>query len=183
MELPAPLFRQIADSIVTADDETVRGEAVQPPAELADGRSNPRFRASTHVAVYGWDEPAELGSVRVRDIGPGGLGIFQADRLALDQQLVVRLPARVPGAGSEAGSTPQSILMLCAVVYWEPLAMNLCAIGLQFRRQVSEQELAERQRALSAELAEAAEAAVAEASPGVLARITHALARSRRAAS
>lgn len=182
MELPSPLFRQIADSIVTADDETVRGEAVQPPAELADGRSNPRLRASTHVAVYGWDEPAELGSVRVRDIGPGGLGIFQADRLALDQQLVVRLPMRGQESGLADGVS-QSILMLCAVVYWEPLASNLYAIGLQFRQQLSEQELAERQRLLAAQIADAAQTAVAEASTGVLARISQALGRSRRVAS
>jgi hypothetical protein len=189
MQLSDEIFRNIANSIAVVEEDAPMEDQVDAPGDGRDGRHDRRVQSSTQVAVYGWDEPIQHGSVRIRNLSSGGLGIYQSEPMALDQQVVVRLPTRktakpatTPDTPTDASAEPSSVLMLCGAVYWEPLAANLYAIGLQFRGQVSEAELAERQAAMVSEAAEAArESAVAAA--GVLARIGHAVARSLRAAS
>ena len=161
MNLSDELFQQIADSIAITGEYA---EAAKAPTVANDARTSPRVRAARHITGYGWDDLTDLGSVRVRDLAPGGLCIFHADRLPLDQQVVVRLPM----------GQVDSALMLCSVVYWEPLSVNLCAVGLQFDRQITEQELSARQR----DLLEATELTTSHRSAArVLGRMAHALSR------
>jgi hypothetical protein len=150
MNLAEPLFQEITESI------NIVG---QDPAAVADRRS-PRLKADTHVAVFPWSSPIYAMSVRISNLSFGGVGLLHCKRMPLDEQFVVGLP-RAAG---------QEVLILCKVIYWEPLAENLYAIGAQFQRVVEEPELAERHADVSRPT-------------GVLARITHALVRGRKAAS
>lgn len=144
MDLSSELFEQI----VTATAATIPDPALSATAD----RRAPRARTTATVAVCGWDDPMSVLSLRVRDFSAGGIGLLYRQRFALDEELVVRLPV----AGGD------SITVLGRVVYWEPLAPDLFAIGVHFDRQVSEAELADR----------AAEAALTPAeSAGVLGRL------------
>jgi len=150
MNLSEPLFAEITESI------TIVGQA---KSALADRRA-PRLKADTHVAVYPWNSPIDAMSVRISNLSFGGLGLLHCQRMALDDQFVVGLPR----------SGGQEVLILCKVVYWEPLAENLYAVGAQFQRVVQENELTERHADVSRPT-------------GVLARISNALGRGRKVAS
>jgi hypothetical protein len=153
MDLSPELFEQI----VTATGATVAD------AKTADRRS-PRARTQVSLAVCGWDDPMSVLSLKVRDLSAGGVGLLHRERMKLDEQLVVRLPC-------DGG---ESVTVLGRVVYWEPLAPDLYAIGVHFDRIVSEEELALRANDGAATTAEAA---------GVIGRLTQALSWTWRKAS
>ncbi len=150
MNLSEPLFQEITESI------TIVG---QPQPTVADRRS-PRLQADTHIAVYPWSDPIDAMSVRICNLSFGGVGLLHCKRMGLDEQFVVGLPR---AAGEE-------VLILCKVIYWEPLAENLYSIGAQFQRVVEEAELTERHVDVNRPT-------------GVLARISNALGRGRKVAS
>jgi hypothetical protein len=125
MNLPDELFQRITESITI-----VGHDAPQSSGE----RRAPRVKLQTHVAVFPWSSPIDALSVRVRDISIGGIGILHARRMALDEQFVASLPC----GGDHAD---EHVLLLYTVVYWEPLAEDLFAIGARFERIVSEEEL------------------------------------------
>ncbi len=141
MNLPADLFEKIMDSITIVGREELRE---------ADRRS-PRLKLSTNVALFPWASPADALSVRIKDLSIGGIGILHSQRMSLDDQFVIRLP--------QSGS--DSVLLMYTVVYWEPLAESLYAIGAQFERVVEEAELNDRQIEVSTP------------NEGILARITN----------
>ncbi len=153
MDLSAEMF----DQIVAATSATLAG----PTA--ADRRS-PRAHTTALLAVCGWDDPTSVLSLKVRDLSAGGVGLLHRERMALDAELVVRLPR----AGAE------SITVLGRVVYWEPLAPDLFAIGVHFDRTVSEEELTTKAAAATGSPTEAT---------GVLGRISQAFAWTWRTAS
>src|ERR1700722_4840655 len=124
MNLSEPLFQEITESI------TIVGLA-QPahfgqPGRTAVDRRSPRLQADTHIAVYPWSSPIDAMSVRICNLSLGGLGLLHCKRIPLDEQFVVGLPR---AAGEE-------VMILCKVIYWEPLAENLYSIGAQFQRLV-----------------------------------------------
>ena len=135
----------LVEQIVQATSATL------PDPTLSDRRS-PRARTTASVAVCAWDDPLAVLGLRVRDLSTGGIGLLYRERIALDEQLVVRLPTA--GGGSVA--------VLGRVVYWEPLAPDLFALGVHFDRLVTEAELAERAAETAATPAEV---------PGVLGRL------------
>jgi Tfp pilus assembly protein PilZ len=125
MNLPTDLFDQITSSVnVVSRDE--------PRPGAADRRS-PRVKLSSHLSLAMWSDPADPLSVRIRDFSAGGVGLFHSERIALDEQVVVRLPLQ----------NNQNVLVLGTVVYWEPLAEKLFGIGVQFERIVEESEITE----------------------------------------
>jgi hypothetical protein len=151
MDLSPELFQEITESItVVAEDEP-------RPVD----RRAPRLQLNTHLALVPWEHPSEALSVRVQNLSAGGMGILYSQRLSLDERFVARLPCR----------QSQTALLLCTVIYWEPLAENLYAIGVRFDRLIEEAELARHQADLSQEPA------------GILARLGHAFARRRKIAS
>jgi hypothetical protein len=150
MNLSEPLFQEITESInIVGQDQ----------APVADRRS-PRLKADTHVAVYPWGSPIDAMSVRISNLSFGGVGLLHCKRMGLDEQFVVGLPL----------ADEKEVLILCKVIYWEPLAENLYSIGAQFQRVVEDAELSERHADVSRPT-------------GVLARISHALGRGRKVAS
>ena len=151
VNLPVETFNQMLASIA------VLGEAAPRESE----RRAPRVKLSTQIEMVPWEEPDAGVNVRVHDLSLGGIGIFHNTRIPLDEQLVVRLPT---GNG-------QSSLWLVDVIYWEPLAEDLFAIGAKFDRAISEAELVSRR------------AEVSKRANGVLARIGHALSWTMRKAS
>ncbi len=138
MDLSPELFQQV----VSATAATLPDAIV--PASDSDRRS-PRARTTASVAVCGWDDPMSVLSLRVRDLSAGGIGLLCRERMPLDEELVVRLP-------TTAG---ESVTVLGRVVYWEPLAPDLFAVGVVFDRLVGEAELADRAAAAAATPAEA----------------------------
>jgi len=154
MRLSDELFNEITDSInIIGCDE---------PRE-ADRRL-PRVRLSSHLAIATWADPLSPLSVRVRDLSQGGLGILNSNRIALDEELVIRFP-RPEG---------QTTLVLGKVVYWEPLAENLYCIGVQFERLLDEAELSRQSELMTREQSQ---------QMGVIARFAQSFARTWRIAS
>jgi hypothetical protein len=151
MNLTAEQFQQIISRITVVGEDERMG---------ATDRRRPRAKAKTHVPVCPWDAPADALSVQIRDISTGGIGILFSRRMALDAQFVARLP-RTQGGDA---------LLLCKVIYWEPLAENLFAIGAQFEREVTEDELNARQEQVS------------PTPTGIIARLTGAVGNRRRTA-
>jgi hypothetical protein len=154
MNLSTELYQEITDSInVVSQDQ---------PRE-ADRRS-PRVRLNSHLSVAMWSDPMAPLSMRIRDMSQGGIGIYHAERIGLDEQVVIRFPRK------NGGSVP----VLGTVVYWEPLAENLYGVGVQFDRQLEEIEIAEQ-----------SDATIRQQSLqiGVMARLTQAFARTWRIAS
>lgn len=145
MDLSPELF----DQIVVATSGTLAD------AKASDRRS-PRARTATPLAVCPWADPMAVLSLKVRDLSAGGVGLLHRERMALDEKVVIRLP-------TPAG---ESITVLGKVVYWEPLAPELFAIGVQFDRVVTEAELTRQ--------AAAAEATVEDAE-SVMGRLSQAL--------
>ena len=153
MDLSHELFEQIvvATSATVADPK-------------ASDRRSPRARTAASLAVCPWADPMSVLSLKVRDLSAGGVGLLHRDRMSLDERVVVRLPR-------DGG---ESMTVLGRVVYWEPLAPDLFAVGVHFDRVVTEDELAAR----------AAEAAAATAEAvTVMGRITQALVGTWRKAS
>ena len=123
MNLTAELFKEITDSVTIVGRDEPRA---------ADRRS-PRVRVNSHLAVAMWSDPTFPLSVRVRDLSDGGIGLFHNQRIALDEQIVIRFPR----------PNDQTLLVLGTVVYWEPLSENLFGIGVQFERLVEESEISQ----------------------------------------
>ena len=154
MNLSSELFDEITDSIaVVSRDE---------PRE-ADRRS-PRVRLSSHLSMAMWSDPAAPMSVRIRDLSTGGIGLFNSERIGLDEQVLIRFPLK----------DDQTVAVLGTVVYWEPLAESLYGIGVHFDRIVEESEIERQSDQSSREQVHQI---------GVVARITQAFARTWRIAS
>jgi hypothetical protein len=154
MNLSPQRYQEITESInVVGQDE---------PRE-ADRRA-PRVKLSSQLRVTLWADPSQQLSVRVRDMSQGGIGLFHSQRIGLDEQIVIHFPQE----------DDREILMLCTVIYWEPLAENLYGIGVQFDREIEQNEIEQRSnqtvRRQSHEI-------------GVMARMTQAFARTWRIAS
>jgi hypothetical protein len=154
MKLSSDIFAAITESV------TIVGQDQPMPAD----RRAPRVKLSSHLFAFKWSDPAQPMGIRVRDISEGGVGIFHHHRFALDEKLVIRFPLK----------NDQNLLVLGSVIYWEPLAEDLCAIGVQFERVIDQAELDARATQTSRERA---------GEVGVLARLSLAMARSWAVAS
>ena len=136
MDLSPELFEQIvAATAATTTD-----------APSAADRRSPRVRTATAVAVCAWEDPRAVLSLKVRDLSAGGIGLLYRERIPLDERLVVRLPV----AGGD------SVTVLGRVVYWEPLAPDLFAVGVHYDRTLTEAELADRAAEVATPSAESA---------------------------
>ena len=151
------LSPELFDQIVSATSATLAGPT-------ASDRRAPRARTTTTLAVCAWSDPMSVLSLKVRDLSAGGVGLLHRERMALDEELVVRLPR----------GADDSVTVLGRVVYWEPLAPDLFAIGVHFDRVVSEAELAAKAAAGTTPVTEAT---------GVFGRISQAFAWKWRTAS
>jgi hypothetical protein len=151
MSFPAEIFDQITESI------TIVGNEKQAQGE----RKSARVQLRTHVTLLPWNNPANALSVRIRDLSTDGLGVLHTERLSLDDQVVICFP-----------SGEQTIMALYTIVYWEPLAEKLYAIGAQFERLVEQSDLDARILEVTRTPAE---------SRGPLTRLGQALVRSRKA--
>jgi hypothetical protein len=151
MSLPPEIFSQITESI------TIVGQENQAEGD----RKAARVQLRTHVTLLPWNNPANALSVRIRDLSTDGLGVLHTERLALDDQFIISFP-----------TGEQTVMALYTIVYWEPLAEKLYAIGAQFDRLVEQSEL-------DARILEVAEAPVERRGP--LTRLGQALVRSRKA--
>jgi hypothetical protein len=130
MSLPPDLFNEITQSITIVGHEE--------PAE--DGaRQTPRFQLRTHVTLLPWNDPSNALSVRIRDLSTDGLGVLHTQRMPLDDQFVICFP-----------KAEQTILALYTIVYWEPLAENLYAIGAHFDRLIEQSDLEARKSEVAA---------------------------------
>ena len=115
-------------------------------------RREPRVSAGGRVVIVPCPEGVDAGhkpplSVPVRDLSRGGVRFLMPRRLPLDTQFVLLLPriaeappAKAPAAGAPApkktlAATPLAVE--CTVIYWQPLARELFAIGGQFTRVLS----------------------------------------------
>jgi hypothetical protein len=151
MSLPAEIFADITDSItIVGHDEAAAGN-----------RRTPRVHLRTHVQLLPWNNPSDSISVRIRDLSTDGLGVLHSQRMALDEQFVIAYPR-----------CDETVHALYTIVYWEPLAENLYAIGAQFERLIDEAELAARKTETTQTPAE---------SEGVINRLSHVLSRRRKA--
>jgi hypothetical protein len=149
MKLSAETFQKITDSVAVVSRDEAR------PSD----RRSPRVRLSTQLSVHRWDRPTEAISSQVRDLSAGGVGLLHNERVALDERLVVRFPM-------PAG---QSVIIVGTVLYWEPLAEELFAIGVQFDRTLSEEEWTAHTQAPAAP------------ATGVIGRVTQAVQKWRKA--
>ncbi len=118
------------------------------------GRREPRVSAGGRVVIVPCPEGVDAGqkpplSVPVRDLSRGGVRFLMPRRLPLDTQFVLLLPksneaplAKAPAAVAAAKkTTPAATLAVeCTVIYWQPLARELFAIGGQFTRVLSSGE-------------------------------------------
>jgi hypothetical protein len=145
-------------------DQIVAATAATLADPMTSDRRAPRARTAASLVVCPWDDPTSVLSLKVRDLSAGGVGLLHRKRMALDEELVVRLPR-------EAGD---SVTVLGRVVYWEPLAPEQFAVGVHFERVVSEEELTAKVADLAPAQPEAA---------GVFGRITQALSWTWRTAS
>ena len=102
------------------------------PNRAADDRRRPRMtlgaRAILHVRG-----PARAVAVRVqvKDISVGGLKILRSVPMRLDEPFLISLPRN---------NQPPAHL-LCEVVYWEPRAENIHAIGARFVSVLRDQDM------------------------------------------
>jgi hypothetical protein len=124
MSLPAELFNEITESI------TIVGQEEGQPGD----RRSQRYQLRTHVTLLPWNNPADAVSVRIRDLSTDGLGVLHSQRMSLDDQFVICFPL-----GEE------NVLALYTIVYWEPLAENLYAIGAQFQQLLEQSDVEARQ--------------------------------------
>jgi hypothetical protein len=150
MKLSSDLLAEITESVtIVGRDE---------PRE-ADRRS-PRVRLSSHLVGFNWADASKPFGIRVHNLSEGGVGILNNERIALDEKLVIRFPR----------AKNQHLLVLGTVVFWEPLAENLYAIGVQFDRVIEQAELESQ--------------SVPQSEQGnVFSRLTQVFARNRRVAS
>jgi hypothetical protein len=123
-----------------------------PPS--GGGRREPRVSAGGRVIIVPCPEGVDAGqkpplSVPMRDLSRGGVRFLMPRRLPLDTQFVLLLPKSpeappVKGpspAGVTKKTTPVAPLAVeCTVIYWQPLARELFAIGGQFTRVLSSGE-------------------------------------------
>jgi hypothetical protein len=111
-----------------------------------------------------WSDPTGVLGVQIRDLSRGGIGLFHSERLALDEQIVIRFPL----------SSGKTVTVLGTVIYWEPLAEKLHGIGVQFDRVIEQSEISEQtDQNTQDQLMQI----------GVVARLTQAFARTWRVAS
>ena len=128
------------------------------PASLSepDGqRRAPRVSLGGRVVIVPCPEGvggahAAPQSVPMRDLSRGGVRLLMPRRLPLDTQFVLILPrspeAPVKAAGdamaarNQSTSAPAPLAVECTVIYWQPLARELFAIGGQFTRVLSAAE-------------------------------------------
>ena len=122
--------------------------AVSPPG---GGRREPRVSAGGRVVIVPCPEGVDAGqkpplSVPMRDLSRGGVRFLMPRRLPLDTQFVLLLPrsaeaphAKGPTAVAAAKKTASAapLAVECTVIYWQPLARELFAIGGQFTRVLS----------------------------------------------
>jgi c-di-GMP-binding flagellar brake protein YcgR len=154
MNLPSELYQEITESITVVSRDQPRE---------ADRRA-PRMKLSSHLNIACWEDPNAPLSVRIRDLSQGGIGLFHTQRIALDQQLVIRLPRK----------NCDDVLVLGTVVYWEPLSENLFGIGVQFDRLMHDSEIEQQSDQAVRQLSHQV---------GIVARFTQAVARTWRVAS
>jgi hypothetical protein len=113
-----------------------------------DERREPRVSLSGRVVVVPCPEGLESAhasplSVPMRDLSRGGVRFLLPRRLPLDTQFILLLsretgtqahpPAQKPGTSAP----PPALALECTVIYWQPLARDLFAIGGQFVRVLS----------------------------------------------
>ena len=115
------------------------------------GRRGPRVSAGGRVVIVPCPEGVDAGqkpplSVPMRDLSRGGVRILMPRRLPLDTQFVLLLPrsteaphAKGPTAatGVKKAAPAAPLAVECTVIYWQPLARELFAIGGQFTRVLS----------------------------------------------
>ena len=114
-------------------------------------RREPRVSAGGRVVIVPCPEGVDAGhkpplSVPLRDLSRGGVRFLMPRRLPLDTQFVLLLPrgaeapaGKTASAGAPAASKPAvaPLAVECTVIYWQPLARELFAIGGQFTRVLS----------------------------------------------
>ena len=104
-----------------------------PPPRATESRRASRVRVRTPVMILVRDG-AGVGAVhvQVRDLSPGGMGLFRARPMGLDEPFVAELPRDADRA---------AVHMLCSVVYYEPIAEGLFSIGARFIRVLTPPEV------------------------------------------
>jgi hypothetical protein len=124
MQLPRAWFEQI----VGAPDAPADASAPADPDGGAQRRGEPRIGVRTRVTLIPLTDADGFTAgpiqVPVRDVAPGGIGFLHTERIALDSQFVVLLPQ----------GDNDSVAVLCQVVYYQPLAEHVFAVGASFVR-------------------------------------------------
>ena len=124
MQLPRAWFEQI----VGAPDAPADASAPADPDGGAQRRGEPRIGVRTRVTLIPLTDADGFTAgpiqVPVRDVAPGGIGFLYPGRIGLDSQFVVLLPQ----------GDNDSVAVLCQVVYYQPLAEHVFAVGASFVR-------------------------------------------------
>jgi len=130
MQLPRAWFEQIAGTPDAPADPSAPADA-SAPADSGDNtqrRREPRVGVRTNITLIPLTDADGFSAgpiqVPVRDVAPGGIGFLYPGRIGLDSQFVVLLPQ----------GEKDSVAVLCQVVYYQPLAEHVFAVGARFVR-------------------------------------------------
>jgi len=131
-QLAAPLFQQIVsalDARVALEARVARDEAPGGSRGTGSRRRERRVgvRASATLIPLTANDTLAAGPIVVplRDLSAAGMGFLHTGKVELDEQFVVLLPH---GAGGDP------VAVLCRVVYYQPLAERVFAVGAEFVR-------------------------------------------------
>jgi hypothetical protein len=121
MLLDNPLFEQIT----TALSAGATPEAATAAGVAGQRRREPRVGVDATVTVIPISDGLRIMpfEVPVRDLSAGGIGFFHTERIGLNEQFAVLLP-----------ESAESLVVLCEVAHYQPLAERQYAIGARFVR-------------------------------------------------
>lgn len=112
MQLTAEHFSQLLGTLEIPEDST-------------DSRRQPRVQLDAQASLIPLAyEATHDVSVTIRDLSSSGIGFLHDRRVALDEQFALMLP--------QQDDSPA--ILLCTVVFWEPLRADLFKIGARFVR-------------------------------------------------
>ena len=140
----------VFDGVVGAMDPAAAGVPVvaQAAGPGSGQRRGPRISLRSRLTIVPCPEGLEGAhgpplSVPVRDLSRGGIRFLLPRRLPLDTQFMLLLPRTAnalslsaePSAAADVRPAGADVIAVeCSVIYWQPLARDLFAIGGQFTR-------------------------------------------------